>query len=280
MTEPAPDVLGIAVPVGGRVVVVSDLHLVPDPGPGGASAAAELAQSLNGWDGPGVVVVAGNLFDLWSDPRADLAGALDAHPGLAAALAAFGGRPARRLVVIPGCRDARLAWDERLRRTVVGRLGAEVALAVDLEVETGSGPRRVRIEAGDQLDPRFRRRRPEPAESPLGEHVATELVPALGDRPWLKGGLDLADASALPRFVASRFFYRRVARSTWWLLPPLLAALALKLPITYAFVRHPSRVVSGSGWEHHVGLVLATTVVDIAALAVILLIVARRFLNG
>ena len=54
----------VDVPLGRRVMVVSDLLLTPDATPSSLAVTAELARALDTWDGPGVLIIAGNLFDL------------------------------------------------------------------------------------------------------------------------------------------------------------------------------------------------------------------------
>ena len=55
-----------AVPVGlgKRVLVVSNLGLGPEARPASSWASSGLARALDAWHGPGIVIVAGNLFDL------------------------------------------------------------------------------------------------------------------------------------------------------------------------------------------------------------------------
>ncbi|HEV7886369.1 MAG TPA: phosphatidylglycerol lysyltransferase domain-containing protein [Acidimicrobiales bacterium] len=212
----------VEVAVGGRVLVVADLLLERAPTPASASAVAALVKTVEAWTGPGVLVVAGNLFDLLGSTT-DPAQALAAHPRLAGALRGFGAE-GRRVVVVPGSRDRRLAlaagagWAER-------ELGATVASAVELIVHTGAGGRRVRVEAGDRFDPRWTPSDP----SPLGLHVAQQVLPSFGGAraTWLAGVERLANDADLPRFVASRVLYRRVARQGWWLLLPFVATALL-----------------------------------------------------
>jgi lysylphosphatidylglycerol synthetase-like protein (DUF2156 family) len=157
-------------------------------------------------------------------------------------------------------------------------LGAEVALAVELAMDTGGGVRRVRVEPGSQLDPLMRVNDPhDPAESPLGHHLVCEVLPALGDstagrsprepgQGWLAGWDSLDDPASFPRFLASRLTYRRLARHAWVLALPVVVALALRLP--FAVFRHAHRHV-GSATRIGVfvalfavlGLVLVGTVV-------------------
>ena len=61
---PEPGGTRIDVPLGRRVMVVSDLLLTPDATPSTLALTTELARALDTWDGPGILIIAGNLFDL------------------------------------------------------------------------------------------------------------------------------------------------------------------------------------------------------------------------
>src|SRR5580700_2574265 len=86
---PAPgDPVAIPVGVGRRVVVVANFGLGPVATDATTWAASGFARALDTWEGPGLVVVAGNLFDLGAgnEGAARVEAALTAHPRLATAL--------------------------------------------------------------------------------------------------------------------------------------------------------------------------------------------------
>ena len=66
--EPGLDILTVPVDVGRRALIVANLGLKPDATPATTWAVAGLARALDTWDGPGLVVIAGNLFDLSARP--------------------------------------------------------------------------------------------------------------------------------------------------------------------------------------------------------------------
>src|SRR3954464_7125268 len=104
MTEPmpaeavplVPDLVEVAVPVGGRVLVCSDLHLAREATTASTAAATELAQPVEAWAGPGVFVLAGDCFELLEGRVTDPRPALQTHTRLAAALKEFAEAPGRR----------------------------------------------------------------------------------------------------------------------------------------------------------------------------------------
>ena len=229
-----PDLLTVEVPVGGRVMVVSDLRLTREGGPAGSVAVSEVASAVEAATGPGVLVFAGNLFDSGVDPRV----ALSAHPRLVGDVASYARGPGRKVVVLPGDRDARLAWSDPCRAVVSEQLGAQTALGLDLDISTGAGRRLVRVEPGHNLDPLSRFTDPRnPRESPYAQHLREEMFPSMRQRQtggreagWLAGMENLDQPAALSRFVASRLVYRRLGRSAWLLLVPVVAALVLRIP--------------------------------------------------
>ena len=66
-------------------MVVSDLLLTPEATPTSSAVSAEVARALDTWDGPGILIIAGNLFDLSgsASPLTESQRSLDAHPALA-----------------------------------------------------------------------------------------------------------------------------------------------------------------------------------------------------
>jgi hypothetical protein len=291
--EPAvPPVVDVAVPVGGRVMVVSDVHLTAEPGPGETAALAELTAALGSWVGPGVAILNGNTLEAavahdgasgavsgpapGRDGPRMTAPALAAHPRFVAAVSGFASGPGRRVVVLPGDRDAHLAWSPACATAVSRTLGATVALSAELTIETGTGVRRVRIEPGHRLDALARLDDPcNPGESPLASHLRQEVFPAVrrnesgrnGRDDWLAGMEHLDDPAAFPRFLASRLAYRKLGRRAWLLLVPVLVAVALRLPALA--LAHATGLAHGAS-ARLVLLVLATVVelVLLAAVAV------------
>jgi lysylphosphatidylglycerol synthetase-like protein (DUF2156 family) len=279
MAPELEDPLVVPVPVGGRVLVVSDLLLgrAQAPDLGGAAPESHLVSVLTSWDGAGLVVVAGNLLDLLSEPCGSLAEVLDGHPRLVEALARFSGGPGHRLVVLPGSRDGRLAWDEEMADQLRRRTGAELALSAETVLETGAGPRKVRMDPGRRFDPRFSVGDPtNPAESPLGQHVLTEILPRLARRPAQEGAERLTEPAALARFLVSRALYRGAARHAWWLVIPFAVGLGLKFPIAYLFLRHPARLIASQSWDDRSLLLGLTTLIDLVLVAVALAYAGRR----
>jgi lysylphosphatidylglycerol synthetase-like protein (DUF2156 family) len=228
----------LAVPLGWRVIVVSDLFLGAKRTEVSGHASVQLARALELAEGPGALVIAGNAFDLLVPDEGGPAAALGAHEELRQALAGYLAADCRRrAILLPGNRDRAVLYDPVAKAAVLAA-GLEVALTAQLQVATASGPRQVSIEPGWRFDERNAFADPaDRRDTPLGHHAATEILPALAGSTstWLAGIDRLADPSGFPRFVASRFAYRRVVRWLWWLLLPIAVALLARLPDWWLF---------------------------------------------
>jgi lysylphosphatidylglycerol synthetase-like protein (DUF2156 family)/UDP-2,3-diacylglucosamine pyrophosphatase LpxH len=226
-----PDLLRLQVGRDSRVVVVSDLHLTPTASEVSTRAAGELAELLDGFGEPGMLVIAGDGFEMLA-AAPDVAAILDSHPQFTEAVKRFAADKKHRVVLTPGNHDGQLAWDADSVTVLRDRLGVtDVALACDLAVETGNGVQLVRVMHGHQFDPYNAFDDPRsPVDTPLGHHVVRQVLPQLAsrDRPgsllegvrWCNG-----DPSA---FLGSRLLYRMVAGWLWWLAVPFAAALILR----------------------------------------------------
>ncbi len=231
-----PDLLQVEVPVGGRVLVAADLLLTRATTPPLTAAHAQVAAAVRAATGPGVLVVAGGLLDGGEDVTATLAS--NAH--LVDSVAAYAASPGRRVIVLPGGRDGCLAWSGPCRDAVRAAMGAEVAHAVELSMSTGAGLRRVRVEPGSRLDALARVGEPcTPREAPLARHLRCDVMPSVrhhrkgagrAGAGWLAGMEQLDDPAAFGRFITSRLAYRRLGRSAWLLLLPVVAVFALRIP--------------------------------------------------
>jgi lysylphosphatidylglycerol synthetase-like protein (DUF2156 family) len=293
----------VTVPLGQRAMVIGDLLLPTAATPSSRALAADVAVTLERWQGAGTVVVCGNLFSCppgtpagsepgtpagseGTSPPGDAAlqarAVLSAHPDLPDAIRTFTARPDCRLLVLPGWRDTEVTTDPEVVAMLAG-LGVEVVDDVDLEMVTAAGSRRVQVRSAC------------PATGTHGFTGTTGVTGAAGatgvtptaSRPWLSGIERLEDPTAMNRFVTSRTMYRRFGRFVW--IPPLVAALvALVIRSTVVFhgVEHLVRREAGArrvlvhaygaSWATRVLFTLAAIVVLELAVAVAVAWVSRR----
>ncbi len=248
----------IDVALGRRVEVIGDLLLPPEPSASSSAVSRDISRRLEEWQGPGILIVCGRLV-AQGCPEGSALQAFDNHAELMAALGAFAARPDSSVLVVmaPGTRDGELV-------SALTRCGARVVEAVDLQCETGSGPRTVLVRAGSMR----------PDANPI------EATPR-GDRPWLAGIERLDDPLESRRFVTSRLLYRRLRRYLW--APPLvIAAIALLLRLDWIvdalgrLFRSPrqqdalQRAYNASWFSRF----MVTAVIAVALLAVLAVVVA------
>ncbi len=257
-----PGVTVVDVPVGRRVMVVSDLLLTGEATTSSKALTAELASALDAWEGPGVLVVAGNLFDLTeaADVGDAARGAMEAHPRLGASCARFLAGEERRIIRQEGTHERGLA-DDPGARALLARLGVEQLGPVDLRLHTSAGVRTVRVEPGHHaaagrtalragLDPPADAKpgAVDDARTASGWRVLASQSTA--DAPWLSGLQRLSDPSALSRFVTSRTLYRRLGRYSWWMLVPFAVAVLLRVAVTPWVLHHAGSGVAGRALDH------------------------------
>lgn len=266
-----PDLIEVEVPAGARVVVMSDLRLRQSTDDDTEAASTEVARAIDAITGPAVLILAGNSFDLLAEGHFDPAAVLSAHGRLTNALSAFSEADGRRLIAIPGNRDACLGWHKQAVNTLCRRLHAEVSFAVDLSITTGQGVKRVRVEHGNRFDPTSAFDDPRnPGETPLSHHLVRDFLPMLR-RPagaWLDGIEYLSDSTEISPFLGSRLAYRQVLRRFGWLLLPLLAGLGL---FAASVVAH---LAGGHDAGHNLRIWAAGTSLGATALLVMTMLVS------
>jgi lysylphosphatidylglycerol synthetase-like protein (DUF2156 family) len=277
-------------------LVVANLGLKPEPTAATTWASSGLARALDTWEGPGLVVIAGNLLDLSDepDPSDAATSALRAHPRLARALATFAGGDDRRVISIPGSTDAATATDAA---PALDALGMEVAGAAELHMATAAGTRIVRVDAGvtpavpspavDDGAPDSGPRSDAEPDTPvaIAKHATFTLTPDPAAE-WQDGLQRLADPASTPRFLTSRLLYRRFARFAWWLLVPFVIAISLRLPFVSSALDHlvfshptPSRAIQRAqeaAWGSRLLFAALVCIAELVVLALVLGFVARK----
>src|ERR1700761_1388983 len=83
----------IDVALGRRVMVLGDLLLPHTPSPSSLASCRDIAQKLAEWEGPGIVVLCGQLVIRGCPGQTGPPEALSAHQDLTAAFSAFAARP-------------------------------------------------------------------------------------------------------------------------------------------------------------------------------------------
>ncbi len=297
-SQPGVRARAVSVSLGRRVVIVANLGLKPEATTATSWASAGLARAMDAWQGPGMVVVAGNLFDLAGRPDAAeaVSGSLSAHQVLSDSLRDFASGAERHVVLLPGSTDRALGESAAARRPLE-ELGIEVTAALDLHMKSGAATRVVRVEAdvpevdqllGSELRPSYSApdiSRPMPARTYGVTTPRTTLVPD-PEAPWQQGINRLTDPAVLQRFLTSRLLYRRFARFAWWLLVPVAVALALRLSFVVRALDHlllsrpgPARALSrahAATWGSRLAVAGVISAVELVVLGLVLGWLGRR----
>ena len=295
--RPEPGAVRVDVPLGQRVMVVSDLLLTPRPTPTSLAVTAELARALDTWDGPGILIIAGNLFDLTGSvaPLTESQQSLAAHPALEGALRRFLTTEDRRVIRQAGTHESGYETDPDSVAAAAAR-GVEQRGPVDLYLHTATEVRVVRVEPGEhayatgcsgaetEFDPAADAKPGVVGPTPAGRGWRTLAARADRDAPWLLGLNRLSDPSALSRFVVSRTLYRRVGRHAWWLLVPFAVAALLRVAVTPWVEAHIGTGLPAKAIRHahqadlgdQIVVALVVALVVLGVLALVLGLLSRR----
>lgn len=287
----------VDVPLGRRVMVVSDLLLTPEATPSSLAVSNELARALDTWDGPGILIIAGNLFDLTGSASAltESQQSLAAHPALNRALSRFLEVAERRVIRQTGTHEPGLEEDPEMVAVITAK-GVEQRGPIDLHLRTANGVRVVRVEPGEhayasgrigeetEFDPAADTKPGVCGQTAAGRGWRSLVAQSTEDAPWLVGLNHLSDPSALSRFVVSRTLYRRLGRYAWWLLVPFVVALLLRVAVTPWVLDHIGTGIPAKAIRHahqadfgdQIVVALSVALVVLVVLALVLGLLSRR----
>ncbi len=188
------------------------------------------------------MVLAGDFFDFLqireAPPRSDRAALTLARPeyaGMFEALRRFNEGADRRVIYLPGNHDAEVWWNPEIQQTLRKRgLADEFDFSYSACFQAGEKRWTVYCEHGNQFDPAntiedYKDR----LDTPLGHHVVMDFTRRVAPFGEVARGVDLSEIKnvyplvAIPKWIASRYFYNAVGIVTAYLLAPLLVAYAV-----------------------------------------------------
>ncbi|HEY9378865.1 MAG TPA: metallophosphoesterase, partial [Jiangellaceae bacterium] len=200
---------------------------------------AALFESLDDHAGPLELVLAGDFFDFLriaevpaGQNRAAATMSRPEYRGMFAALQRFASGSNRTVIYLPGNHDAEAWWNREIRAELE-RQGLVHEFALSYTASFESAPDRVvYCEHGNQFDPTNTFRDYGNAlDTPLGDHVVTDLLPRL-PAGWESEGGNLRDVdrvfplAVIPQWLSGRLYYVTVTQIMRWLLLPLLILFA------------------------------------------------------
>jgi Calcineurin-like phosphoesterase len=233
------------------LVFLSDCHIGGDPGRDIFESPDELAALLDDLDrhpGPVELVLAGDFFDLLriaevpeGEDRASATTARPEYQALFDRLRRLAAGSSRTVIYLPGNHDAEMWWNPEIRSSLVSE-GLVHTFALSYTACFESEPDRIiYCEHGNQFDPANTfRDYADPLDTPLGDHIVTDLMPRLPGGRTLTPSLHLREVdrvfplTKVPEWIAGRLFYDLVSQAVRWLLLPLIVAYAAYWLIKYA----------------------------------------------
>jgi UDP-2,3-diacylglucosamine pyrophosphatase LpxH len=283
------------------VVFVSDSHIGGDPGCDGFESPEKLQallQELSEHQGPVELILAGDFFDFLqiSPPspvtdRAELTINRPEYQEMFEALRRFAAGEQHRVVYMPGNHDAEAWWNPQVQKTLrKSGLVDEFALCYLASLGTDEKKFTIYCEHGNQFDPpNYIEDYTEPLDTPLGHHMVTDFTRKIAPIGEISPGLDLSDVknvypvTAIPQWVASKYFYHALGRAiTYLVIPFILVYIAYRLVALYLDISGDRSLSLSQSYlalprVHEAFLDTSFFVLGLLALlAVLFLVLARR----
>src|SRR5215213_2941412 len=276
------------------VVFVSDSHIGGDPGCDGFEPPAELRElfeELAAREGPVELILAGDFFDFLQigkvpegTDRASLTVSRPEYESMFAALRSLREKEGKRVIYLPGNHDAEGWWNPEIQEAL-RRLGLidDFAYYYLASMEAGGGRRVIYCEHGNQLDPANTvENYHDSLDTPLGHHVVMDFTRRVAPYGEISPGLDLAEIKmvyplvAIPRWIASRYFYNFIGKVIKFLLIPLLVAyMVYRAAIYFIALRQGLGFRSSGGYRELPAI--HTIFVDMSFYALVILAVFAVF---
>ncbi len=231
---------------GALVVFLSDSHIGGDPGCDGFESPADLEalfEELAGYqEGLVELLLAGDFFDFLQireaplgSNRAALTISRPEYTGMFEALRRFNEGEERRVIYLPGNHDAEVWWNPEIQKTLHERgLVDEFAFSYSASFVAGENRWIVSCEHGNQFDPANTiEDYGDRLDTLLGHHVVMDFTRRIAPFGEVARGLDLSEIKnvyplvAIPKWIASRYFYNALGIVAAYLLVPLLVAYAV-----------------------------------------------------
>lgn len=241
------DVLRVKLPADAWVLSLSDIHLHKNRTEASAWVEVELTKRITAHpDGPGIIVLNGDIVELWAGEQPNVSAALQAHARLVKAIREFSNHKDRRVVFIVGNHDGEVGWDEADQKLIRKELSADLCFRLELDCFG----KLIFFEHGHQFDPDNSFEDPrDQHDHPMGQYVVQKILPlAKKTKSDVFDDVDtLAEPHRFPVFAFSRVFYRVIGSNIGWLLLPFVIALLYRFLIVggFYFLQHsaPQRII-------------------------------------
>ncbi len=257
------------------VLVASDLHLAANTTSASKTVERELTKAIKegSKNEHGIIVLNGDIIEMWAGERPSIAKALKAHPDFTNTIADFAKLPNHQVFFVIGNHDGKLGWDKSSQKDVQKYLSAQLCFTLELTSPQGS----IYFEHGHRFDPDNSFEDPrDPYDKPFGQYLVQQALPLVKESQGkLLAGIDhLAEPHQFPKFVASRVMYREILNRSWWLLIPILITLIGRIIIGLGIYR-----VSGFDARHILEIIILTEIAVFINVAFIVLVVGLILQN-
>ncbi|MDA8026208.1 MAG: phosphatidylglycerol lysyltransferase domain-containing protein [Actinomycetota bacterium] len=273
--EGVADEARLNVEFGSRVIVVSNLFIKR------ASPEREELKKFSSYlatiDGPGHLIIAGNLFDLSNVGANSIDDIVADNSDFFNAIESLIVERGFDLSLVPGSKDSELVSLCDSSTKFYERFQPNISTRFVLDVQTATGPRQIVVAADlggittEQEDDR------EILDSIQKDRLFFEFLPRIARKSrWLDGIEFIDNPSLASRFVASRVFYRQALRYLPFLLIPLLVSYLIRIPLflSVANIAHlKNRVTTDSNL---IRLGALATAIDAVVIFIIASLIIRR----
>ncbi len=273
--RPVSNTLRANLEPGTWVLVASDLHLAANTTSASKTVERELCKAIN--EGSkyehGIIVLNGDIIELWAGERPSIAKALKAHPEFTKAVAEFAKLPKHQVFFVIGNHDGKLGWDKTSQKDVQKYLSARLCFSLELTSPQGS----ILFEHGHRFDPDNSFEDPrDPYDKPFGQYLVQQALPLVKESQGkLLAGIDhLAEPHQFPKFVASRVMYREILNRSWWLLIPILITLIGRIIVGLGIYQ-----ISGIDSKHILEIIILTELAVFINVAFIVLVLGLILQN-
>ena len=250
------------------IVFLSDTHIGGDEGHDIFESPEELTallEELSAHVSPVELILAGDFFDFLEigevqsgENRASTTISRPEYRKLFSALRIFARGEDRRVIYLPGNHDAEVWWNPAVQKTLREE-GLVDEFALSYATRFDSVPERiVYCEHGNQFDPANTIKDYEdPLDTPLGDHIVTDLTRGLVAAGRITRNLDLRDVNkvyplaTIPEWVVGRFFYDLLGRVVTYLLVPLIVGYAAYWIVEYLLTVAHNGSAAFSFWESY-----------------------------
>lgn len=277
-----PDELEIIPTQPTELLVISDIHLSAHSTKASRNVERVIGDRIKALSklSSAIVVLNGDIFELWAGQKPSVNKALQGHPKLTKNLQEFSKGANHQVVMVVGNHDGKLGWSETEQQVLIKNFNAQICFSLSIKLSNKANAKRILFEHGHMLDSENAFEDPrDPHDKPFGQYIVQRALPMVqSTQGSLLTGLNhIAEPHKFAKFVASRLMYREVFNRLWWLIIPLAVTFALRVIIGYDVF-----TFTGFSYSEVQRIVLYTelaVVVNVGVILFAIVIIVQRVLS-